>query len=797
MSDASLRDRRQALLDRPDLTGVAFCRAYAAEADAWLSGLAEAAAGGDTRHLALLAVGGYGRGELCPCSDLDVVLVHDGRRAIEAMADAVWYPVWDQGVHLDHSVRRVKDVLSVAADDLRVALGLLDGRMIWGDPQVAEPLLAAAVDAWRTDGGARWLADLREQMAERHRSQGDVAFLLEPDLKESHGGLRDVNVLRALAVYAPELADYVDLPALQPAATVLTEVRVALHRNAGRALDRLLLQEQDQVAVDLTYDDADRLMAAVSAAGRRIAWVSDDAWRRRALWQPTRRTRAGWRRRATRPADPPFPLSPHPDGPVGEGIVVVGGEVTLTSDAPVSSDAALSLRLAAAAAELDLPIARASLHRLADLAPAPPDPWPEAARRDLVRVLAAGKPAISALESLDQEGLLVRLLPEWQAVRNKPQRNAYHRFTVDRHLLEAATNAASKVDMVDRPDLLLLGTLFHDIGKGYPGDHTDVGIAVVGALGPRLGLNDDDTATLVQMVRLHLLLPDVATRRDLADPVTIDTVARAAGDLSTLSLLAALTEADSLATGPAAWGSWKAGLVGELVERTALRLQGQAAGSADRVTEAQRSLMQRARDEQRPVVQIEPPAVVVAAPDRRGLLASVTGTLALHGLSVRSADAVSEDGAALEIFAVEVASDKWPDHLRLRGDLEAVLSGRLALGERLQAKAAAYAGTRRAHSAHPVVPEVFVDNDASATSTVLEVRTTDEIGLLHRVTQALFDCGLDVVSARVSTTGTVVVDAFYVRRALGPGSGGTPSSGKVTDPTELQRIEEVLLDAVR
>ena len=297
MTEASLRDRRATLVARTDLHGRDFCRAYAAAADEWLSGVADRASDGNPRRLALLAVGGYGRGELCPYSDLDVVLVHEGHRDVQALADAIWYPVWDEGVHLDHSVRRPVEVLDAAASDLRVALGLLDARRVWGDPRVAEPLVAKARERWQTRLGARWLSTLAEQMEERRRANGDVAFLLEPDLKESHGGLRDVNVLRAVAAYAPHLADYVDLGALSPATSVLTDVRVELHRHAGRALDRLLLQEQDQIAHVLTYPGADALMEAVSGAGRTIAWVSDDAWRRRRFWQPPARRRFGLRGR--------------------------------------------------------------------------------------------------------------------------------------------------------------------------------------------------------------------------------------------------------------------------------------------------------------------------------------------------------------------------------------------------------------------------------------------------------------------------------------------------------------------
>ena len=305
-ADTSLRERRRALLARTDLQGEEFCRAYAAEADEWLSGVASRAVGETSRQLALLAVGGYGRASLCPYSDLDVVLVHRGHRDIKAVADAIWYPVWDEGVHLDHSVRRPGEVLSAAADDVRVALGLLDARLVWGDARVTEPLVADARTAWRDTLGTRYLPDLEAQMRDRHRGVGDVAFLLEPDLKESHGGLRDINVLRAISAYAPLLADYADLASLEPANALLTRVRVELHRIAGREHDRLLLQDQDQIAAALAFEDADVLMAAISAAGRQIAWVSDDVWRRRRLWDPSPAPRQRrWRRATTRPRWPP------------------------------------------------------------------------------------------------------------------------------------------------------------------------------------------------------------------------------------------------------------------------------------------------------------------------------------------------------------------------------------------------------------------------------------------------------------------------------------------------------------
>jgi len=775
VAETSLRDRRSRLLAEPGLGGQEFCRRYAAEADAWLSDLAERAAGDARRHLALVAVGGYGRSSLCPYSDLDVVLVHTGHRDIGKVADAIWYPVWDEGVHLDHSVRRPSEVLTAAADDVRVALGLLDGRLVWGESRVAEPLLEKARAAWRDRLGARYLPLLKQQMAERRSTAGDVAFLLEPDLKESHGGLRDVSVLRAISAFAPLLADYADLASLESATSLLTDIRVELHRLAEREHDKLLLQDQDQVAAALGFEDADALMLAVSTAGRQIAWVSDDVWRRRRLWDPSPEPKRRFRRTA------PDHVSILTPADLGPDMVEVDGEIALTPLAPVSDDASLPLRLAATAARADRDIAKGSLHRLADRVPPPGDPWTGRTRAAFVELLGLGRPAIDRIESLDQHGLFVRLIPEWGAVRNKPQRNAYHTFTVDRHLLEAAALAATLTDTVERPDLLLVGTLLHDIGKGYPGDHTTVGMEVVDRIATRMGFDDEDVAVLVDLVRHHLLLPDAATRRDLDDPTTIARVAEAAGNRLTLHLLAALTEADSRATGPSAWGAWKAGLVADLVERTDRVLQGETEPAApDRIVASNRELMAEVRGTGLPSVSLQPPRVIVAAPDRPGLFSSVAGALALNGMDVRAANISGEDGIAVEVFTVEVARGTWPDTAKLREDLAAVLSDRLALGERLSERERIYP-LRRGSAAHVPGSDVSIDNEASETATVLEVRAPDEIGLLHRITRALFDAGLDVVSARVSTLGEMVVDAFYVRESRG---------SKVTDGSRLSEITQ-------
>jgi [protein-PII] uridylyltransferase len=772
----SLRIRRQELIDQRDLHGDEFCRAYSAAADEWLIGLVDSATGGDTRGLALLAVGGYGRRELCPYSDLDVVLLHKGRKDIAATADRIWYPVWDEGIALDHSVRKPADALGMAGEDLRVALGLLDARVICGEARIAEPVLDGARERWVRQKPP-WLGVLADLVGERHAAHGDLGFLLEPDLKESHGGLRDVAALIAMMEAVPVLADYVDTVAIESARAVLTATRVELHRRAGRELNKLLLQEQEQVAKAMGLIDADALMHAVATAGRTVAWEGDDAWRRRGAWSRAQRARSVRRRDRGVVATV--------DHLTGEpGIGCTEDEVVLTDDADVSGDASLALRLAAVAAERNLPISRDALNLLGRRAPEPSTPWSDELRATLVRVLATGPPAISALEALDQRQLLGRYLPEWASVRNKPQRNPYHRFTVDRHLLETTANAATMAHRVNRPDLLLLGSLLHDIGKGFPGDHTDVGMVVAADIAARMGLPPADVATIVTMVRLHLLLPDTATRRDLDDPATAQRVADEVGDRGTLELLAAMVEADSLATGPSAWGGWKAGLVADLVERASALLAGEpVAPPAPLITADLETVMDTVRTHGVPALSVEPPEVTVVAPDRFGLLAEVTGVLALHGLNVRSAVVAGSNGVAVEVFTVEAERGRWPASATLSNDLASVMAGTLAVEDQLAARAHTYRNAHKVRVAQLVSTQVTVDNNASDVATVVEVRAEDVVGQLHRITRALVACHLDVISAKVSTFGSAVVDAFYVRG---------PDGRKLVEPERIAAVERAI-----
>jgi [protein-PII] uridylyltransferase len=729
--------------DLDGLVGPALRRALVDVADTELRALF----GDPGPGVALVAVGGFGRGEPSFGSDLDLVLVHNGRRPdTSAIADGIWYPLWDAGVGLDHSVRTIDEAVSVADGDLKAALGLLDARTVAGDRDLVATLLERIRSRWRARASRR-LPELAELVADRARRFGEVPFLLEPDLKEARGGLRDVHALHALAAaWVAESPGEKVLAAYR----VLLDARGEIRRlSRGRGQDRLLLQEQESVATALGYPDSLALARAVADAGRTVSWTWDVTWNRAAA---TLRPASRWRGRR--------PIR----RPLDEGVVEQEGEVLLARGADPATDPVLVLRAAAAAARTGLPLARATLDRLArDTAPLP-EPWPDAARDSLVALLATGPAAVSVLESLDQVGLLVALIPEWAAVRSKPQRNPYHRYTVDRHLMETAAGAAAFTRAVDRPDLLLLGALLHDIGKGFPGDHTDAGIEIVTRLGPRLGLGPDDVAVILGLIRNHLLLGDAATRRDIDDVDTIRAVALSAGGSRELALLHALTEADSRATGTTAWSPWKARLISELVERADAVYHHGAPPPPPDLDERQRGLLALAGE---PAVQVNKLPdeamfeIVVVARDRPGLLAATAGVLALHRLDVRRASARNGEGRALLQAAVAAPHGETPDPARLRHDVHRALAGSLDVEAKLVGRERAYAGTRKWTT--PAPPRVRFDDTSSAT--VVEVRAPDAAGVLFRTVRALAGCGLDVRTAIVATLGLDVVDAFYVRHA--------------------------------
>lgn len=735
-------------------------------------------------RVAILAMGSYGRRELCPGSDVDVLLLHTARADVQAIANTVWYPLWDAGFVLGHATRTVKGALALADRDLHALTALLDGRVVAGDATLAHDLLDRA-HALACRRRSRLLADLARGAAERREQIGAIAEMLEPHLKEGAGGLRDLQSLMwagatldergGLAALAARGYLRPDDPArLDAARALLLDVRVALHRATGSRSDVLTLQEQDSVAAALDASDADAMVRDLARTASGVAWIASDVWDR---LRSSERGPAG--RVARR------------DRPVAEGVVVRDGRIAFAPEATV--DAGLVLRAAAAAAGLGLPFDRASLERCGEVRLIR---WDAPERDSFVALLRAGPASVPVFEALDHVGALARIVPEWEHVRFLPQRNAYHRFTVGRHLLEAVAECASllvaegfdgDVARRARADVLLLAALLHDIAKGRNGDHSVVGAETAVAVARRIGLDEEGVALLEWLVRRHLILAETATRRDLSDERTITRFGRTVGRSERLDLLYALTVGDSRATSSAAWGPTKAALVRELYLKTDGLLE---RGVVAPILDAERTAT---LDRYRELVAARRLAIewsrrddgllecAVAAPDRTGLLGVVAGALALAGFDIRDAIGYSyPDGMALEVFhghdrfgrLAEGDGRDWIDRT-VRSALE---GGRL-LDAELRDRI-------RRYRKRPGDVRVLFDLEASEAATVVEVHAGDEVGLLAKLAATFADLDVDVTVAKVATLGDRVVDVFYVRDALGH---------KISDRLTLDQLKATLV----
>ncbi|GAB4584490.1 [protein-PII] uridylyltransferase [Nocardia sp. IFM 10818] len=728
--------------------------------------------------LAIIAVGGLGRREMLPYSDLDLVLLYDDvdPHKVAEVADQLWYPLWDAHIKLDHSVRTVPQALRVASDDLTAALGMLEARHIVGDEGLSNLLISGVRRDWRSGIRSRFDA-LIAQAETRWRRSGEIAHRAEPDLKHGRGGLRDIQLLDALAIAQltdamPGLGPDVPGGGLAQAHRRLLDVRTELHRVAGRGRDQLRAQDADEIGAALRIGDRFDLARTLSDAARTVSYSVDVGLRTAANALP-RRGLARLRRMPVR-------------RPLDEGVVEHSGEVVLARDARPQRDPGLILRVAAASAQTGLPMSATTLNRLSEDAPELREPWPKDALNDLLVLLGAGPGTIDAIEALDRTGLWGRLFPEWGVVRDLPPRDAMHTWTVDRHLMEAVAQASALSTRVARPDLLLLGALLHDIGKGRTEDHSVVGAELATSIGRRLGLWPSDVRMLSAMVRHHLLLPDTATRRDLADPDTVKMVIDALdGDPQLLELLHALAEADSLATGPGVWNDWKASLIGDLVRRCRLAMAGEELPEPEPIPD---ELLERAESggvhvELKPGEGRYTHIVTVVAPDHPGLLSDAAGVLALHSLRVLSADLAGVGKSAIDTFVVAPRFGDPPDPGLLRQELIRAINGDLDLAAVLARKEREAGGTQPSPYAR-AKPRVLWSETAEPGRVLLELRAEDRIGLLSRLAAALADSGANVCWAKVVTMGAAVVDSFCL------------DLGAFDTPEQRARIEAAVLAVV-
>lgn len=722
--------------------------------------------GADETGVALVAVGGYGRRELAPHSDLDVVLVHTDAVDVSDVAEKVWYPLWDAGAAIDHSVRALSEVTAAAKQDLRVALGLLDARHLAGDPSVTLQLRTNLLAQWRRDARER-LPELQEMVLARGARLGELAHASVPDLKESTGGLRDATVLKALVA-----TWLVDVPhtELERSRLQLLDVRDALHLVAGRSSDRVAPELWEDLAKHLGLADAEAAQRRVREIGRRITHISRLTWSRveGALARPT----SGAHRR--RPALVP----------IGGALATVSGEVVLTAGAAAGRDPLLLLRAAAEAAERKLILAPATAGRLARTCPPIPEPWEEEARNLFVRLLAAGPGLLPVWETLDETGGLAGLLPEWERIRLLPHASAVHRFTVDRHVVETCAEASRLIRRVARPDLLMVAALLHDIGKGELQEHSVAGEPIAAAIASRLGFRDHDVAVVAGLVRWHLLLADVATSRDLDDPATVAYVAERVEDLQSLELLEVLTEADARATSSKAWTPWREQLVRGLVRRVRSALSDPGSDVGEPAHEPVELPEVVVRNPERVDVRVDTAAhgsrVTIVSGDRVGLLSASAAMLGMQRASIRAARAWVEDDLGVSVWEVE---DTHLDPAILRQRLEAILDGRLDPTERLRRSA-----TQR------LEPTVAVRPEASRQATVLEVRIDDRPGVVHLVCAALAELGLSVRSAHVTTLGPQAVDVYYVQET-GAGALADDRAAAAAHAVRQALADTVTLDA--
>jgi len=769
--------------------------------------------------VALVALGGYGRGQLCPRSDVDLMVLHRGEYpdAMFETASRVFYPFWDAGISLGHAVRTVEESVATAEERIDVLTALLDARLLSGDPDLFRRL-QSQVTRVVTDAPARHLELLRAAVAERRSRYGSCAQLLEPDLKESSGGLRDIHLFgwAGAAVGAGSLAELTDegllrereAAALDGAEEFLVRLRSALHLETARRTDRVHLELQPRLAEVFGFDAVagmeapDALMRALFEHARAIEHASE-----------------AFLDRATAKAG--------------------GGPAQAEAEQPAGPDDVL--RAFARMAETGTPLGPAALDALERVIVGVPT-WTDGMRQAFLSILRAGEGGARALEAMDRAGLLSRFLPEWDPVRCRPQRDPYHRFSVDVHLLRTTAEAARILagQVADDPlareaaaavgdrDAVLLGAFLHDIGKVGEGSHVAKGVEVAASALSRMSVPDPTAASVLFLVQQHLLLSDMATRRDVDDENLVMDVAARIQDPERLAMLYVLTVADARATGPHAWTPWRQALVRELVAKVERVLGREEMGPdraallADRVDEVRTRLggenpsaveTYLARLPRPYILATESAAVArdfplvaprigasevrtragrgeregtyevtVVARDRPGLLSLIAGAMAVNGMNILSARAfTTEDGVALDPFVVEPAfrgeidEERWR---RFRTDLRHALEGRISLDHRIAEK--------RAHYPPPsadVPVRVTVDNGVSDFYTVVEVSAPDRIGLLHDLARAFHDLDLDVHLAVVATYGVRVVDAFYVRDLVGE---------KVVEPERIRAIEAAI-----
>jgi len=809
-------------------------------------------------HITIVATGGYGRGEMAPGSDVDLLFVRPTKQTEwgERVIEFILYMLWDLGLKVGHATRSLPECVRLAKQDNTIRTALLEARYLAGDQKLYEELRKKFWSDIATGSGQDFVEAKLAERDERHHQHGESRYLVEPNIKEGKGGLRDLQTLYWIGKYLYRVYDAADLvqhnvfthdeyKIFQKAEAFLWDVRVRLHYHAGRAEEHLSFDAQPELAAQLGFA-SDTPLHAVEEFMRAYFLVAKDVGDLTRIFCAALEVQNKKRRTTLASILPGF-LKPRGKD---DDFFVETARLNARADA-FKRDPVNFIRIfhVADAKSVDIhPDALRTITRSLDLIDDALRADP-AANKLFLEVLSSRSDPERALRLMNEAGVLGKFMPEFGRVVALMQFNMYHHYTVDEHLIRAVGNVASiergefeeehpqATDLVKRVrprEVLYCAMLLHDIAKGLPGSHSDVGAAIAESLCPRLGLSPEDTASVAWLVKNHLIMSDMAQRRDVADPKTVHDFVAVVQSPEMLRLLLVLTVADIRAVGPGVWNGWKGQLLRELYFEAETVMSGgdtMRARSA-RVEEAKELLAKRianlpeaARErvlsrhydvywlaldaetqERHARLLAEADAsgellvlaavsndfrsvseITVYTPDHPGLFAQIAGAIAVSGGSIVDAKIfTTSDGFALDVFSVQDAEGgPFGDAARvarLRQTIEKTLTGEI-VPRHLIAKRP----PKSRANAFKVSQRVNFDNDASTTATVIEVRGPDRVGFLYDVTTALFESGLSISSAMIATYGERVVDVFYVRDGYGH---------KVIHPDRLKSIEARLLKAL-
>jgi len=835
--DVELRAKRDALeyLWRQGLSGQALLHKNSQLIDDYLiscfANCPEAAEG-----MSLVALGGYGRRELFPYSDIDLLLLHapEAEDRLGAVTEALFYPLWDAGLEVGHGVRTPDACLADARQDFFFQVALLDARHLAG----SQPLFASMHQAFHREliAGHRreFLQNMMQHRNERHQRYGMHSYQLEPHIKESRGGFRDIQAMiwTSRALFGlQELQDIEEAGLISPqekeafaqAWDSLIKIRNQLHYLSGRKNDQLFFEYQVEMAKAFKYSDTrgtlgvERFMQDIYRHLQTIATTTD------LFFEHVDETLGS-------------PRANPVEQTIEPGITVRQDRLHLTDQALIEKRPYLLMRLFAHAGKTGLEIhhrsrkiVTANLHLVDDKLR-----HSKRMAKAFLDVLENAKDVLAVLTVMLDTGLLTAYIPEFEQIRALAQHDVYHVFTVDRHLLQTVAElkklTLSKTPFagVESPHVLALAALLHDIGKGHHEDHAQRGSTLAAGVGKRLGLTEAETACLSFLVEKHLFLTVTALRRDLEDDAFLRQCAEQIQSPERLTMLYLLSIADAKATGPTAWSEWKAALlleislkIAHLLERKDTVLPDKRQG-ADWMLDQVRALMGKGAPSDCEILPEEyllsfPPeevahhltlraelksekqaiteptdhtlfwSVLVMAHDSTGLLAKICGTLALHGLNVVSAQIFTwEDGTVVDVLNVRPAAEQTyaeQDWRALGEDLNLAIKNRLGLSHRLVEKfRTTFRGTGQKNV--QAAPRVVIDNMASEQFTIIEVFANDRPGLLYDITRTLADFELNIHRARISSDGDQVVDVFYTLDGF---------ATKINNPSFQDEISKALL----